>query len=136
VCSAVRINVETPAALIQTQNDVKADQFLVVTEPVPTNYFMVDGVSANFGSARLVAGQTMGGAIPGFTSGGGTSGLVSVDAMQEFRIRPLRMRRNSDAPPGRRSQVQISIVTKSAANQFHGTCSAICGTCFRCRKLF
>jgi hypothetical protein len=34
----------------------------------------------------LGLGQSLGGAIPGFTSGGGTNSLVSVDAMQEFRI--------------------------------------------------
>jgi len=50
------------------------------------NYFMVDGVSANFGVRLSRLGQTMGGATPGLTAQGGTNGLVSVDAMQEFRI--------------------------------------------------
>jgi hypothetical protein len=82
------------------------------------NYFMVDGVSANFGiTPNCCLSQTLGGATPGFTSGGGTNGLVSVDAMQEFRIQT-----SSYAPEfGRAPGGQISIVTKSGTNQFHGT---------------
>jgi hypothetical protein len=51
------------------------------------------------------------------TSGGGTNALVSVDAMQEFRIQT-----SSYAPEfGRTPGAQISIVTKSGTDQFHGT---------------
>jgi Carboxypeptidase regulatory-like domain/TonB dependent receptor len=93
-------------------------QFSVNGQRSDTNYFMVDGVSANFGVlAGSDLGQTIGGAIPAFTSGGGTNSLVSVDAMQEFRIQT-----SSSAPEfGRTPGGQISIVTKSGTNQFHGT---------------
>ena len=93
-------------------------QFSVNGQRSDANYFTIDGVSANFGSTPSPdLSQTLGGAIPGFTSGGGTNGLVSVDAMQEFRIQT-----SSYAPEfGRTPGAQISIVTKSGANQFHGT---------------
>src|SRR5271167_100585 len=61
-------------------------QFSVNGQRSDANYFMVDGVSANFGVQIGVLGQALGGAIPAFTSQGGTNGLVSVDAMLEFRI--------------------------------------------------
>ncbi len=61
-------------------------------------------------------GHDFAGTTPAFTSGGGTNGLVSVDAMQEFRIQT-----STYAPEfGRTPGAQISIVTKSGTNQFHG----------------
>lgn len=58
-----------------------------------------------------------GGTLPALTTGGGTNGLVSVDAMQEFRIQT-----SSYAPEfGRTPGAQISIVTRGGANQWHGT---------------
>ena len=48
---------------------------------------------------------------------GGTNSLVSVDALQEFRIQT-----STYAPEfGRTPGGQISIVTRSGTNQFHGT---------------
>jgi len=48
---------------------------------------------------------------------GGTNSLVSVDALQEFRIQT-----STYAPEfGRTPGGQISIVTRSGENQFHGT---------------
>jgi Carboxypeptidase regulatory-like domain/TonB dependent receptor len=93
-------------------------QFSVNGQRSDANYFTVDGVSANFGVlSGSSLGPTLGGEIPGLTSGGGTNSLISVDAMQEFRIQT-----SSYAPEfGRTPGAQISIVTKSGTNQFHGT---------------
>jgi hypothetical protein len=59
----------------------------------------------------------MSGSLGGTNVFGGTNGLVSVDAMQEFRIQT-----STYAPEyGRTPGGQISIVTRSGTNDFHGT---------------
>jgi hypothetical protein len=106
----------TPGLVFTSQN-LGQGQFSVNGQRSNANYFTVDGVSANFGTTIISLGQTLGGAIPGYTAQGGTNGLVSVDAMQEFRIQT-----SSYAPEfGRTPGAQISIVTKSGSNQFHGS---------------
>jgi hypothetical protein len=93
-------------------------QFSVNGQRADANYFSVDGVSANFGvTAYFPLVQAGGGALPALTVSGGTNSLVSVDAMQEFRIQT-----SSFAPEfGRTPGGQISIVTRSGTNRFHGT---------------
>jgi len=108
----------TPGIVVtQTAFDDQG-QFSVNGQRADTNYFTVDGVSADFGVTGygpLV--QTAGGALPALSALGGTNSLVSVDAMQEFRIQT-----SSFAPEfGRTPGGQISIVTRSGTNGFHGT---------------
>ncbi len=94
-------------------------QFSVNGQRSASNYWMVDGVSANIGVGVSIgggAGNGLGGTLGGFSVMGGTNSLVSVDAMQEFRIQT-----SSYAPEfGRTPGAQISIVTRSGASQFHG----------------
>ncbi len=106
----------TPGVVFTSQN-LGEGQFSVNGQFTDTNYFMVDGVSANFAVTIVGLGQTMAGAIPAFTAQGGTNGLVSVDAMQEFRVQTSSYAAEYGRTPG----AQISIVTKSGTNQFHGT---------------
>jgi Carboxypeptidase regulatory-like domain/TonB dependent receptor len=106
----------TPGVVFTSQN-LGQGQFTVNGQRSDANYFMVDGVSANFGVTYFGLGENLGGAIPALTAQGGTNGLVSVDAMQEFRIQT-----STYAPEfGRTPGAQISIVTKSGTNRFHGT---------------
>jgi Carboxypeptidase regulatory-like domain/TonB dependent receptor/TonB-dependent Receptor Plug Domain len=106
----------TPGVVFTSQQ-LGQGQFSVNGQRSNANYFMVDGVSANFGITIGGLNQTLGGAIPAFTAQGGTNGLVSVDAMQEFRIQTSSYAAEYGRTPG----AQISIVTKSGTNQFHGT---------------
>jgi carboxypeptidase family protein/TonB-dependent receptor-like protein len=93
-------------------------QFSVNGQRADANYFTVDGVSANFGvTGYFPLVQSAGGALPALTASGGTNSLVSVDALQEFRVQT-----SSFAPEfGRTPGGQISIVTRSGTNAFHGT---------------
>src|SRR6266436_450232 len=108
----------TPGVVLTPANGSDNGQFSVNGQRAASNYWMVDGVSANFGSGAgfLPGGEGVGGGLPGFSVQGGTNSLVSVDALQEFRIQT-----STYAPEfGRTPGGQISIVTRSGTNQFHG----------------
>lgn len=108
----------TPGVVLTPSTFNDQGQFSVNGQRADANYFTVDGVSANFGVTGFVAMmQSASGALPALSAAGGTNSLVSVDAMQEFRIQT-----SSFAPEfGRTPGGQISIVTRSGSNTFHGT---------------
>ena len=108
----------TPGVVVVPTNVVDAGQFSVNGQRAASNYWMVDGVSANVGvSSGAVPGNGFGGTLASFSALGGTNSLVSVDAMQEFRIQT-----STYAPEfGRTPGAQVSIATRSGTNQFHGT---------------
>jgi hypothetical protein len=109
-----------PGVVITTSTSADNGQFSVNGQRADSNYWMVDGVSANVGIGVIQSstlGNGLGGALGSFSALGGTNSLVSVDAMQEFRIQT-----STYAPEfGRTPGAQISIVTRSGTNQFHGT---------------
>ncbi|HET6929195.1 MAG TPA: TonB-dependent receptor [Candidatus Acidoferrum sp.] len=108
----------TPGVVVLPSNGNDSGQFSVNGQRAASNYWMVDGVSANVGvPAVFTQGNGISGAAPGFSVQGGTNGLVSVDAMQEFRIETSTYSPEFGRVPG----AQISIATRSGTNQFHGT---------------
>ena len=108
----------TPGVVVTPSSFTNGGQFSVNGQRTTSNYWMVDGVSANIGiSAGAGPGNGLGGSLGSFSAVGGTNSLVSVDALQEFRIQT-----STYAPEfGRTPGGQISIVTRSGTNQFHGT---------------
>ncbi|HUE55207.1 MAG TPA: TonB-dependent receptor, partial [Candidatus Udaeobacter sp.] len=108
----------TPGVVMTATSLLDQGQFSVNGQRRDANYFTVDGVSANFGvTGFFPLQQSGGGALPALTAWGGTNSLVSVDALQEFRIQT-----SSFAPEfGRTPGGQVSIVTRSGTNAFHGT---------------
>jgi hypothetical protein len=92
-------------------------QFVVNGQRADANYWMVDGVSANAGMGSGASGGAVGGSLGATNALGGTSALVSVDALQEFRIQTSTYAPEFGRVPGG----QISIETRSGTNQFHGT---------------
>src|SRR5882672_2943959 len=108
----------TPGAVVTVTAFDDQGQFSVNGQRADANYFTVDGVSANFGvTGYFPLVQAGSGALPALSVSGGTNSLVSVDAMQEFRVQT-----SSFAPEfGRTPGGQLSIVTRGGTNQFHGT---------------
>jgi hypothetical protein len=108
----------TPGAVLTKTNPNEQGQFSVNGQRADANYFTVDGVSANISvNASASLGQQGGGSLPGLSATGGTNSLVSVDALQEFRIQT-----STYAPEfGRTPGAQVSIITRSGTNEFHGT---------------
>lgn len=108
----------TPGVVMTPSTFNDQGQFSVNGQRADANYFTVDGVSANFGVTGFIAMmQSASGALPALSASGGTNSLVSVDAMQEFRIQTSTFAPEFGRTPGG----QISIATRSGTNAFHGT---------------
>jgi hypothetical protein len=108
----------TPGVVLTGNNGSDTGQFSVNGQRANSNSWMVDGVSANIGiNAGGIAGSGLAGTLGSTSVFGGTNSLVSVDALQEFRIQT-----STYAPEfGRQPGAQISIVTRSGTNRLHGT---------------
>jgi hypothetical protein len=107
----------TPGVVIAPSSDTSPGQFSVAGQRTGANNFTVDGVSANFGvGSGGFLGNTGSGSTQSFSALGGTSSLVSVDALQEFRVET-----SSFAPEfGRAPGGQVVLVTRSGTNDLHG----------------
>lgn len=111
--------IELAPGVIPTAGSGNTDTFVVNGQRETSNYWTVDGVSANFGIGGNIGnpGAGLGGQAGATSLSGGTNSLVSVDALQEFRIET-----SSAAPDsGLTAGGQISIVTRSGTNDFHGS---------------
>lgn len=112
----------TPGVVMTKSNADESGQFSVNGQRTNANYFLVDGVSANVGimsapSLDTLPGQSGSGSSQAMNALGLTSGLVSVDALQEFRVQT-----SSYAPEfGRMPGGQISMVTRSGTNSYRGS---------------
>lgn len=107
----------TPGVVIAPIAGPASGQFSIAGQRASSNNFLVDGVSANFGVAPSQGQGTAGtGSAQAFSVLGGTSSLVSVEALQEFRVET-----SSFAPEfGRAPGGQVILNTRSGTNEFHG----------------
>jgi hypothetical protein len=95
-------------------------QFSVNGQRTDANYFSIDGVSANVGitqGSNVYLGSAGAGSAQATSNNGGYNNLVSIDDMQEYKLQTSSF----DAEYGRTPGAQLSIVTRSGTNQFHGT---------------
>src|SRR5829696_7394668 len=107
-----------PGAVLTRTSFNEQGQFSVNGQRANANYFTVDGVSANVGvSAGTSPGQAAAGGLPALTVLGGANNLVSLDALEEFRLMT-----SSYAPEfGRTPGAQVAIATRSGSNRLHGS---------------
>lgn len=94
-------------------------EFSVNGQRTESNYYTVDGVSANVGVSfgeSMESGAGPSGSVPGATALGTTQALVSVDDLQEFRVQSSTY----SAEYGRNPGGQFAFQTKSGTNEWHG----------------
>ena len=116
------VETQTPqTSATQTTGVGITGEFTVNGQRTESNYYMVDGVSANIGAAagsKMVGGGAgPSGSLSASTALGTTQALVSVDALQEFRVQSSTY----SAEYGRSPGGQFAFQTKSGTNQWHGT---------------
>ena len=107
----------TPGVVMTKATFGEQGQFSVNGQRANANYFTIDGVSANIGvSAGITLVQSASGSLPGLGATGGTNTLVSVEALEEFRVQT-----SSYAPEyGRMPGAQVTMLTRSGTNDYHG----------------
>ena len=111
----------TPGIVAAPTSNSNAGEFSVNGQRQNANYFTVDGVSANVGVSNdanpLTFSPQAGGALPTTTASGTTASLVSVDALEEFKIQSSTY----SAEFGRQPGGQVQLVTRSGSSQYRGS---------------
>jgi Carboxypeptidase regulatory-like domain/TonB-dependent Receptor Plug Domain/TonB dependent receptor len=93
--------------------------FSVNGQRTESNYYTVDGVSANTnaGAPTGFPQAANSGSVGASTALGTTQSLISVDALQEFRVQSSTYAAEYGRSPGG----QFSLVTRSGTNEYHGS---------------
>jgi hypothetical protein len=109
----------TPGTVTQSPQVLSSGDFSVDGQRPDANSFTVDGVSGDVGAATLAGSRKIAstGRYAETTALGTTQGLVSLDALQEFRV----LSSSYSAEYGRTPGGQFTLLTRSGANTFHGS---------------
>jgi hypothetical protein len=95
-----------------------AGQFVTDGQRPNTNYFTVDGISANHGvSAGGLPAQTTGGSLPVLSAFGSLDSLIPTGSVEQFEIRTS----SSTAQFGRLPGAAVSVISRSGSDEFHGS---------------
>ena len=102
-----------------------AGQFTVNGQRPNTNYFTLDGISANNGvTAGGLPAQSTGGTLPAVSAFGSLDSIISVEAVQDMHVQTS----STIAEFGRLPGAAIALSSQSGTNDFHGS------TLFRARN--
>jgi len=113
----------TPGVATQTPQSSQATgakgDFSVNGQRTESNYYTVDGVSANISAGAANGGPqaATGGGVGATTALGTTQSLISVDALQEFRV----LSSTYSAEYGRTPGGQFTLATRSGTRNLHGS---------------
>jgi len=108
----------SPGVVLTKSSNTEGGQFSVNGQRANSNYFTVDGVSANIGvSIGSSPYQAATGSLPGLAVSGGTNNLVSIDALEEFKIQTSSYAAEFGRTPG----AQVQLITRAGTNKFHGS---------------
>lgn len=103
--------------VVPTSSAQGLGQFSVNGQRESSNYFTIDGVSANLGFSLGTAQRGMGGTYGAFNALGSSGSMASVDAIEEIKIQT-----STFAPEfGRTTGGQVAIVTRGGTNTYRGT---------------
>jgi Carboxypeptidase regulatory-like domain/TonB dependent receptor len=110
------VSTQSPQTIATINNN---GDFSVNGQRTESNYYSVDGVSANASSGfpSGYAQSATGGTIASATALGTTQSLLSVDALQEFRVQSSTY----SAEYGRTPGGQFSLESRSGTNRMHGS---------------
>jgi len=96
----------------------EAGQFVADGQRPNTNYFTVDGISANHGvSAGGLPAQATGGALPVLSAFGSLDSLIPVESVEGFEIRSSTAASRFGRLPG----ASIAITSRAGTGEFHGS---------------
>jgi hypothetical protein len=97
----------------------RTGDFSVNGQRSESNYYTVDGVSANIGAGNSSGGFSdgMSGTLAGSTALGTTQSIIPLDALQEFRV----FSSTYSAEFGRSPGGQFTFATRSGTDQLHGS---------------
>jgi hypothetical protein len=108
----------SPGTNITPATRGEAGQFTTNGQRPNTNYFTVDGASANTGvTAGGLPAQTTGGVLPALSAFGSLDSLLPVDAVDEFRMQSSI----AVSEPGRLPGATVALTSRSGSNEFHGS---------------
>ena len=111
----------TPGNVTAKTYYTNSGQFSVNGQRTDANYFSIDGVSANVGitqGSNVYLGAAGAGAQQATSNNGGYNSLVSIDAMQEYKIQTSSFEPEYGRTPG----AQLSIVTRSGTQPIPRDC--------------
>jgi hypothetical protein len=96
----------------------EAGQFTANGQRPNSNYFTVDGMSANTGvSAGGLPAQASGGALPAMSAFGSLDSLMPLEAVEEFRVQTSNAAPDVSRLPG----AVVGLTSRSGSNELHGS---------------